>query len=93
MLDTRCSLFLILVPVSYTHLCAYTMLDQKRLKVYRSKVVDCSGTPGQLLDSKRFIVACADHAVEFCEVQYEGSKRMSGPDFLRGKKLEIGKQL
>lgn len=73
--------------------CAYTMLDQKRLKVYRSKVVDCSGTPGQLLDSKRFIVACADHAVEFCEVQYEGSKRMSGPDFLRGKKLEIGKQL
>lgn len=73
--------------------CGYTLLDQKRLKVYRSKVVDCSGIPGQLLDSKRFIVACGDKSVEFCEVQYEGSKRMSGPDFLRGKKLEIGTQL
>lgn len=72
--------------------CAYTLLDGKRLKVYHSKVVDLHGKPGQLLNEKNFIVACADKAVEFCEVQYEGSKRMSGADFLRGKKLQIGKQ-
>lgn len=66
--------------------CAYTFYQGKRLKVYRSKLSPMSGQPGELLDAKRFIVACRDGAVEFETVQYEGGKRMSGADFLRGKK-------
>ena len=66
--------------------CAYTFYQGKRLKVYHSKLSPMSGQPGELLDAKRFIVACRDGAVEFETVQYEGGKRMSGADFLRGKK-------
>ena len=66
--------------------CAYTFYQGKRLKVYRSKLSPMSGQPGELLDAKRFIVACRDGAVEFETVQYEGGKRMPGADFLRGKK-------
>ena len=56
------------------------------MKVYRSRLVAGKGEPGQLLDPKRFIVACGEGAVELTEVQYEGSRKMSGEEFLRGKK-------
>lgn len=66
--------------------CAFTSYQGKRLKIYRSRLAEGSGEPGELLDGKRFIVACGEGAVELCEVQYEGGRRMPGPDFLRGKK-------
>lgn len=64
--------------------CAFTSFDGKRLKVYHAKLSEQSGTPGELLDVKRFLVACGEGAVELTEVQYEGSKRMPGDAFLRG---------
>ncbi|HIV18964.1 MAG TPA: methionyl-tRNA formyltransferase [Candidatus Merdivicinus intestinigallinarum] len=66
--------------------CAYTFYQGKRLKVYRSKLSALTGQPGEIVDAKKFIIACRDGAVEFDTVQYEGGKRMSGADFLRGKK-------
>lgn len=69
---------------------AYTMLDGKRLKVFMAKVCEGSGKAGEILDNKKFIVACKDGAVEFTKVQIEGSKAQSGEEFLRGKKLQIG---
>ena len=68
---------------------AYTMLDGKRLKVYRSQLAPAkagSGKPGQVLSKKKFIVACGEGALELCEVQLEGSKRMDGAAFLNGKR-------
>ena len=65
---------------------AYTFYQGKRLKVYRSHLVQGTGEPGTLLDSKHFVVACGDGAVQLAEVQYEGSRKMSGEEFLRGKK-------
>lgn len=68
---------------------AYTMLDGKRLKVYRSQMAPAeagSGKPGQVLSKKKFIVACGEGALELCEVQLEGSKRMDGAAFLNGKR-------
>ena len=47
---------------------------------------DGSGEPGLLMDPKRMIVACGEGAIELAEVQYEGSRKMSGEEFLRGKK-------
>ncbi len=65
---------------------AYTSYQGKRLKVYKSRLRDGSGEPGLLMDPKRMIVACGEGAIELVEVQYEGSRKMSGEEFLRGKK-------
>ena len=72
--------------------CACTTVEGKTLKVYRSRLAEApAGTPGELLDDKRLLVSCGDgRAVELLEVQLQGSKRMGGPDFLRGKKLQKG---
>lgn len=77
---------------------AYCFIDGKKLKVYKSKIVD----PGQVInlavgkvdnDSNNFIVGCGIGAVELLEVQLEGKKRTDGLSFLRGYtgKLQIGK--
>lgn len=70
--------------------CAYTEIDGKRLKVYRSRLCEAAGKPGEILDSKRFVVGCGSGALELLEVQYEGSKRMPGDAFLRGRRLAAG---
>lgn len=71
---------------------AYTFLDGKRLKVHRSRIVEgVSGTPGELLDERRMLVACgAQTALELLEVQLEGAKRMPAADFMRGRQLARG---
>lgn len=69
---------------------AYTMLDGKRLKVYRAKQTNKkSPLPvGTIADTKNFSVVCGDgFLIDFTEVQIEGGKRMSVEAFLRGKKL------
>lgn len=80
--------------------CAECYLQGKRLKVYKSEIVwsDDIATQkcecGKIIDSKSFIVACGQNsAIKFTEVQYDNSKRMSGADFLRGKRVEIGEVL
>ncbi len=75
----------------------FTMLDGKRLKVFRSEISDniAPDAPnGSIVDEKRFAVKCGDgKAVIFTEVQPEGKKRMASADFLRGKKLTKGEIL
>lgn len=71
--------------------CAQSMLEGKRLKVYRSHCHPTRhGKPGEVLDEKRLIVACKTGAVELLEVQLEGSKRMKAADFLRGHPVKQG---
>lgn len=66
---------------------AFALVEGKRLKVYQSRVIaEKSGTPGQVIDSKRLIVACAHGSIELTEVQLEGKKRVSGEEYLRGYK-------
>jgi len=69
---------------------AYTTLSGKRLKVFCAKPCEKCGKIGELIDEKRFIVACADGSVEFTSVQLEGSKAQSGEEFMRGKRLSLG---
>lgn len=83
--------------------CAYTFLEGKRLKLYRSALVDPDNSDGELnsgleagtvADEKSFKIVCGDgRCVELREVQLEGSKRMKTEDFLRGKKLTKGIRL
>ncbi|MBR3611545.1 MAG: methionyl-tRNA formyltransferase [Oscillospiraceae bacterium] len=70
---------------------AYTFLDGKSIKIHAAKIAEgFSGAEGTLLDEKRFIVGCKNGAVEFITVQPEGKNKMSGADFIRGRRLEKG---
>ncbi len=73
---------------------AMTMLNEKRLKVYKSLCLSDASTiaePGTIVNTNDFTVACGDgKCVQFIEVQIEGSKRMNTTDFLRGKSIEPG---
>ena len=72
---------------------AHTLLEGHPLKVYRSRLAQGSGTPGTVLDEKRLIVACGDGAVELCEIQAEGGKRLAAADYLRGHPISKGSVL
>ena len=70
---------------------AYTFFDGKSIKIHEAKAIEgFSGTEGTLLDEKRFIVGTKNGAVEFITVQPEGKNKMSGADFIRGRRLEKG---
>lgn len=76
--------------------CAYTFLNGKRMKLYRSALTnEKSELPaGTVADEKRLLIACGDgRCIELKEIQLEGSKRMKTEDFLRGKKVEKGTRL
>ena len=73
---------------------AHATIGGKKLKIFQSTLAEgYRGEPGELLDSKRFVVGCGDGAVELLSVQFEGSKRMSGRDFLNGKRIAQGEFL
>ena len=70
---------------------AYTFFDGKSIKVHEAKEAEgFSGEEGTLLDEKRFIVGTKNGAVELITVQPEGKNKMSGADFIRGRRLEKG---
>ncbi len=70
----------------------FTVLDEKRLKVYKSVIEGESSAPaGSITNASNFTVVCGDgKCVRFTEIQYEGGKRMKTEDFLRGRKLTEG---
>ena len=73
--------------------CAVTMLNGKRLKIYKSEIVSNKPTGkanGQIINAKDFSVACEGGVIRFTEIQAEGSKRMKTADYLRGKPVEEG---
>lgn len=73
---------------------AMTMLNGKRLKVYKSVCLydtAVNAIAGTVVNVDDFTVACGDgKCVRFVEIQAEGSKRMSTADYLRGKAIEKG---
>lgn len=77
--------------------CAASMLNGKRLKVYRSTLAGDKtypDAPGTIVNEKDFTVVCGDgRGVIFTEVQAEGGKRMKTADYLRGNHIENGMKL
>lgn len=73
---------------------AYTFLNGKTLKVWRSFVSgeNTDAAPGTVLraDKEGIHTACADGVLVLSEVQLEGKKRMDTEAFLRGYKVEAG---
>ena len=74
--------------------CAVTMLNGKRLKIFKSTMSDKKKydlAAGTVVNEKDFTVVCGDgYTVTFMEVQSEGGKRMRVSDFLRGNHIEKG---
>lgn len=74
--------------------CAVTMLNEKRLKIFKSTMSDKKKydlAAGTVVNEKDFTVVCGDgYTVTFTEVQSEGGKRMKVSDFLRGNHIEKG---
>ncbi|MDL2233568.1 methionyl-tRNA formyltransferase [Ruminococcaceae bacterium OttesenSCG-928-L11] len=66
---------------------AKTCFEGKLIRVLKARPVpDFSGAPGEILDNKRFIVACGDGAIEFTSVQPEGKKCMDASAFICGRR-------
>jgi methionyl-tRNA formyltransferase len=64
---------------------AFMKIEGQTLKVFFVSVVDLSGKPGEILESrKEFIIAAGERALSLDEVQLEGKRRMSATEFLRG---------
>ena len=73
---------------------AYTFLNGKTLKVWKSRVGDEKGSslPGTVVktDKNGIHVACCDKTLILEEIQIEGKKRMDADAFLRGYPVETG---
>ncbi len=70
---------------------AYFMLDNKRVKVYKTEIVNMQGEFGTVLDTADGLtVACGENAIKVIELQTEGGKRMTAKQWLMGKKFEKG---
>jgi methionyl-tRNA formyltransferase len=71
---------------------ARARFQDRVVKLLRVSPVDGDGEPGNILEATddRFTVACGGGAVALEEVVPEGRKRMSGPDFVRGQRPEVG---
>lgn len=71
---------------------ASTVFEGKTLKVYVSRVAEnVAGQPGEILSLSPLVVACGEGtALELVEVQYEGARRMTAGEFLRGHPMNIG---
>jgi methionyl-tRNA formyltransferase len=76
---------------------AFTFLNGKILKIYRTKLVEkiseaTNLKPGQIIaDGDSLFAVCSDlKPVQIIEVQIEGKKKLKSEEFLRGYKLKTG---
>ena len=70
---------------------ARTREGAEELKVWRAHPVEGAGVPGTVLRaSDSLVIACGNGALEIEELQRPGGKRISAPDFLRGRPLAPG---
>ena len=61
-----------------------------KFKIHATAVVSGKGEPGKILGLTKtgLQVACGEGAIEIRQLQAEGGKRMSAPDYFRGHPLE-----
>ncbi|PKM67023.1 MAG: methionyl-tRNA formyltransferase [Firmicutes bacterium HGW-Firmicutes-2] len=77
---------------------AYTYYEGKLLKIWESEVVrsDALDIPiGSIYEIRDdgFVVKCKEDALLIKNLQLQGKKRMSTPDFLRGHQIQLGQLL
>jgi methionyl-tRNA formyltransferase len=72
---------------------AYLPWGGQRLKVLRSQVRSNSGPPGTILAIDGQAIVCGTGSLALLEVQPEGKRRMTGAEFARGQRLQVGGRL
>ena len=70
---------------------AYTYIDNKKIKIWKTQVILNSDNtePGTIIEKtkKQLIIKAGENAVEVLEIQPENSKKMNAKDFLNGKQI------
>lgn len=71
---------------------AYTTSEGKLLKIYKGRVSEGAGRPGEVIKSDSGIlrIATGSGALDVIELQIEGGKRLESKVFLRGRRIEGG---
>ncbi len=64
-------------------------LNGNRIKILKAKEIKAEGSPGEIINSK-FLIACAENAIQVLELKREGKKSMSVNDFLIGNNIKPG---
>ena len=73
---------------------AWTLHDGTRLKLYRTRRAEGTGTSGEVIEADgRLVVACGTGAVEVLTLQQPGRNRLDADDFLNGYALPEGDRL
>ena len=74
---------------------AHVLLEAQPLRVFGARIVAGSGEPGVVLGAaaQGLVVACADGAVAFAELQFAGRRRMPAAQVLRGRTIPPGTHL
>lgn len=72
---------------------AYTVFRDKRLKVWAAALDPRAGAPGTVVDPGGPVVASGRESLRLTDVQPEGKRRMSGPEFANGSRLSPGELL
>lgn len=70
-------------------------LEGETVKLWRARVADGRGEPGECLAAEhgRWLVACGEQALELLELQRTGGRRVAAGDFLRGRPVPAGTRL
>ncbi|MGH7799708.1 MAG: methionyl-tRNA formyltransferase [Thermodesulfobacteriota bacterium] len=71
---------------------AYTNLEGKLLKIYKVRLAEGEGKPGEVIksDSETLRVTTGKGALDILELQIEGGKRLLTEAFLRGRRIKVG---
>ena len=70
---------------------AVACLNGEILRLWRARVVEGHGLPGELLRAgPDLTIACGEQALMVSELQRPGGKRLAAAEFLRGRPLEPG---
>nr|WP_303803526.1 methionyl-tRNA formyltransferase [Snodgrassella alvi] len=71
---------------------AWTLWQDKPLKIWRTSIVEGCGTPGTVMasDEHQLIIACGSQALSVEQLQKAGSKAMAIAAFQAGNSLPIG---
>jgi methionyl-tRNA formyltransferase len=71
---------------------AYLLSGGRRLKVFRAQVAGGRGPAGTILgiDGQGIVCGTGAGSVSLLEVQPEGKRRMTGAEFARGQRLQVG---
>lgn len=72
---------------------AYFVCEDKKVKVTRCRIAQGAGEAGQVPSLKPLVIACAEGALELCEVVPEGKRPMEGTAWAAGRRFTVGQQL